>query len=43
MSNYIYSTGKRKTSIARVFLKEVTGIITINKSLNYFDGFKKKL
>lgn len=41
MSNYIYSTGKRKTSIARVFLKEGTGIITINKSLNYFDGFKK--
>ena len=41
MSNYIYSTGKRKTSIARVFLKEGTGIITINKSLNYVDGFKK--
>jgi len=41
MNNYIYSTGKRKTSIARVFLKEGTGIITINKSLNYFDGLKK--
>ncbi len=28
---YIYSTGKRKTSIARVFLKEGSGEITINE------------
>ena len=32
MNNYIYSTGKRKTSIARVFLKEGNGEITINNN-----------
>lgn len=32
MSNYIYSTGKRKTSIARVFLKEGDGEIIINNN-----------
>lgn len=32
MEKYIYSTGKRKTSIARVFLKEGTGEITINNN-----------
>lgn len=32
MNNYIYSTGKRKTSIARVFLKEGTGEININNN-----------
>lgn len=41
MSNFIYSTGKRKKSIARVFLKEGTGIITINNSFSYFGDFKK--
>jgi small subunit ribosomal protein S9 len=30
MNKYIYSTGKRKTSIARVFLKEGNGNILIN-------------
>lgn len=33
MSNYIYSTGKRKTSIARVFLKEGSGEIIINNNV----------
>lgn len=33
MSNYIYSTGKRKTSIARVFLKEGSGEIIINNNI----------
>ncbi|HIH2762854.1 MAG TPA: 30S ribosomal protein S9 [Candidatus Azoamicus sp.] len=33
MSNYIYSTGKRKTSIARVFLKEGDGEIIINNNI----------
>lgn len=32
MNNYIYSTGKRKTSIARVFLKEGNGEIIINNN-----------
>jgi small subunit ribosomal protein S9 len=32
MSNYIYSTGKRKTSVARVFLKEGDGEIIINNN-----------
>ncbi len=32
MNNYIYSTGKRKTSIARVFLKEGAGEIIINNN-----------
>lgn len=36
MSNYIYSTGKRKSSIARVFLKNGTGMICINNMTNYF-------
>ena len=43
MSNFIYSTGKRKTSIARVFLKEGSGIITINNSMNYFGNFKNTM
>lgn len=33
MNNYIYSTGKRKTSVARVFLKEGAGEIIINNTL----------
>lgn len=41
MSNFIYSTGKRKSSIARVYLKEGSGIININNSLNYFGSFNK--
>lgn len=41
MSNFIYSTGKRKSSIARVYLKEGSGIININNSLNYFGNFNK--
>lgn len=32
MNTYIYSTGKRKTSIARVFLKDGTGNININNN-----------
>ncbi len=32
MNNYIYSTGKRKTSVARVFLKEGAGEIIINNT-----------
>jgi small subunit ribosomal protein S9 len=34
MNNYIYSTGKRKTSIARVFLKEGDGEIIINNNID---------
>lgn len=34
MNNYIYSTGKRKTSIARVFLKEGDGEIIINNKID---------
>ncbi len=30
-NNKFYATGKRKTSIARVFVKKGSGIITINK------------
>lgn len=41
MSNFIYSTGKRKRSIARIFLKEGSGVVTINNSSNYFGSFKK--
>ena len=41
MKNYIYSTGKRKSSIARVFLKPGNGNIEINNSDNYFCFFKK--
>lgn len=43
MTKYIYSTGKRKTSIARVFLKIGTGLITINNSQNYFDNSIKSM
>lgn len=43
MTKYIYSTGKRKTSIARVFLKIGTGVITINNSQNYFDNSIKSM
>lgn len=43
MTKYIYSTGKRKTSIARVFLKIGTGLITINNSQNYFDNSVKSM
>lgn len=43
MYNYIYSTGKRKTSIARVYLKAGSGNIKINKSFNYFSNFPKAL
>lgn len=43
MTQYIYSTGKRKTSIARVFLKTGTGIITINNSHTYFDNSIKSM
>lgn len=32
MNKYIYSTGKRKTSIARVFLKDGNGDIIINNN-----------
>lgn len=31
MSNYYYGTGRRKTSTARVFLKEGTGNIVVNR------------
>lgn len=34
--NYIYSTGKRKKSIARVFLKVGSGAFLINNIENYF-------
>jgi len=39
MSNYFYGTGRKKTSVARVFLKHGKGIITVNgKSLEqYFE------
>ncbi len=35
MNKYAYGTGKRKTSIARVFLKPGSGLITINDSKTY--------
>lgn len=38
MKNYIYSTGKRKKSIARVFLSKGNGVILINNLSNYFQG-----
>lgn len=38
MTKYIYGTGKRKTSVARVFLKSGKGLITINNSKNYFNN-----
>jgi small subunit ribosomal protein S9 len=39
MSNYFYGTGRKKTSVARVFLKPGKGVITVNgKSLEqYFE------
>lgn len=41
--NSIYSTGKRKTSIARVFLKIGSGLIKINNSISYFSNFPKAM
>ncbi len=40
MSNYFYGTGRRKTSVARVFLKAGTGKVVVNSSLSkdYFDS-----
>lgn len=35
--NYIYSTGKRKKSVARVYLKVGTGIVSVNGSYGYID------
>lgn len=47
MNKYIYSTGKRKTSIARIFLTEGTGNITINnkeeKNIKFSTIIKKTL
>ncbi|MDP2763184.1 MAG: 30S ribosomal protein S9 [Enterobacteriaceae bacterium] len=41
ISDFFYSTGKRKTSIARVFLKtNGTGIIKINDSESYYNDQK---
>jgi len=39
-NKYFYGTGKRKTSIARVFLKNGTGTININNSNNYLENKK---
>jgi len=37
MSNYFYGTGRKKTSVARVFLKPGKGVITVNgKSLEHY-------
>lgn len=41
MDKFICATGKRKSSIANVFLKHGTGIIMINNSLSYFNSVKK--
>ena len=43
--NIAVATGKRKTSIARVFLREGTGVVTINgKPLDqYFAGLAMAL
>jgi small subunit ribosomal protein S9 len=41
MSNQVYSTGRRKESIAKVWLSNGTGNITINKK-NIEDYFKDK-
>lgn len=40
MSNYFYGTGRRKTSVARVFLKPGTGKVVVNSFLSkdYFDS-----
>ncbi len=43
MSKYIYSTGKRKTCIARVFLKSGNGNIIINNTNNYFKSSIKSM
>ncbi len=43
MKEYIYSTGKRKTSIARVYLKKGNGNLEINKSNKYFIAFSKAI
>lgn len=36
----VYATGKRKTSIARVYMKEGSGVITVNKR-NFDDYFTR--
>ena len=41
MSNQVYSTGRRKESIAKVWVSNGTGNITINKK-NFEDYFKDK-
>ena len=41
MSNQVYSTGRRKESIAKVWVSNGTGNITINKK-NIEDYFKDK-
>ena len=41
MSNQVYSTGRRKESIAKVWVSDGTGNITINKK-NIEDYFKDK-
>ena len=40
MSNYFYGTGRRKTSVARVFLKPGSGKVVVNSFLSkdYFDS-----
>ena len=39
MSNFYYGTGRRKKSVARVYLKDGSGKITVNKK--YFDEYFK--
>ena len=41
MSNQVYSTGRRKESIAKVWVSDITGNISINKK-NIEDYFKDK-
>ncbi len=45
MDNYIYSTGRRKTSSARIFLKKGSGLLLINNLVlnKYFNCNKFKL
>ena len=43
MNKYIYSTGKRKSSIARIFLKTGTGSIIINNMTDYFKDSTRSL
>ncbi|HFL8819406.1 MAG TPA: 30S ribosomal protein S9 [Candidatus Azoamicus sp. OHIO2] len=43
MNDYIYSTGKRKRSIARIFLKNGSGLIYINNLENYFKDSVRSL